>query len=249
MSNNGNVNVTKFDLTLLDVIDTGFEKSFPELINLVENNFFKRMYAKFATNKIKKCFKEYYDKTIYRDDIDELFGKINDLLYVLASEDDDKLAKDVDVLLKSFFENELCAEEHEEEIKEYMDMDLNESIEFLDQFLVLSIYERRNAISYMDWVDKLINMIRNTDVGAKFIKILNMMVNKSFNNIKDNLKSIEEYATSEDDICKEIMAEANPYSYIDGASEDVKKDVEQSTRNKIRWGINYINNLLAYITR
>ena len=75
------------------------------------------------------------------------------------------------------------------------------------------------------------------------------MVNKSLHNTKDNLESIEEYIPSEDDICKEIMAEANPYSYIDGASEDVKKEVEQSTRNKIRWAINYINNILAYITR
>ena len=243
--NSKEVTVVKFDESIPEIIDIEFEV-LPEFCSMIENNFFKKFYTRFITNKIKNSIKDFYDTTSYKNDIDELFAKANDLVYVLATKDNETIVKLVDDIINNLLD-QCDFDEYKEDIEEELGVNVDEVIQTSKELIIEFLYLRRTVTSCKDFAVKSLEMMHNNKTVIKSMKLLNDMVNKAYDmmneDMKDGTESIEEYIPSEDEICEVISNAENP----EGLDEEQTAIYKKSIKDQINKYMLYTDNILKQI--
>ena len=235
-NNSKEVTVVKFEKAdFAEIVDVMFD-IFPEMIDVIENNLFKKMYAKILTSKIKKSIKETYSTLSFKDDMNDSFDSINNLIYSLSlSKDDETLKENVDNIINSIL-NLFDLDECEEYAEKNLGSSIIDTIKMSKDIFIESIYLRREATSFRDWAIRINKLLhdKNNKVISDYMKILNNIIDKTYDSVEKENIDINEYIPSEDDICEQIKT-IEPLEYL--------LEKEQIQKCTI-----YINNITNYIT-
>ena len=235
-NNSKEVTVVKFEKAdFAEIVDVMFD-IFPEMIDVIENNLFKKMYAKILTSKIKKSIKETYSTLSFKDDMNDSFDSINNLIYSLSlSKDDETLKENVDNIINSIL-NLFDLDECEEYAEKNLGSSIIDTIKMSKDIFIESIYLRREATSFRDWAIRINKLLhdKNNKVISDYMKILNNIIDKTCDSVEKENIDINEYIPSEDDICEQIKT-IEPLEYL--------LEKEQIQKCTI-----YINNITNYIT-